>query len=196
MSQAVKVPRRKAVVRRERRRRLRRMAWNVVGLAVFVIVVFPVFWMISDAFKPDVEISSFSPTWFSRGPRCSTSAMRSIPSSSRVLGRRQKQPGDRQRDGRALDRARVPRSGGAGEVPLLGTKALRRPDDRDPDALAAGLVIRPTSSRRYGLTNQEDPLPTGALTGVIVTFMTFLLPFAVWTLRGFILGVLRESRRP
>jgi N,N'-diacetylchitobiose transport system permease protein len=31
-----------------------------------------------------------------------------------------------------------------------------------------------------------------ALTGVIVTYMTFVLPFSVWTLRGFIIGIPRE----
>jgi N,N'-diacetylchitobiose transport system permease protein len=31
-----------------------------------------------------------------------------------------------------------------------------------------------------------------ALTGVIVTYMTFVLPFSVWTLRGFLLGIPRE----
>ena len=37
---------------------------------------------------------------------------------------------------------------------------------------------------RYHLTN--------TLTGVIITYMTFVLPFAVWTLRGFILGIPKE----
>ena len=45
-------------ISRQRRRRLRRIAWNVVGLAVFVVLVFPVFWMISTAFKPDTEINA------------------------------------------------------------------------------------------------------------------------------------------
>ena len=40
---AVVAPR-AATVRRQRRRRLRRVGWNVVGLAVFVVLVFPVFW--------------------------------------------------------------------------------------------------------------------------------------------------------
>src|SRR6185295_8064943 len=31
-----------------------------------------------------------------------------------------------------------------------------------------------------------------ALSGVIVTYMTFVLPFAVWTLRGFILGIPKD----
>jgi N,N'-diacetylchitobiose transport system permease protein len=37
---------------------------------------------------------------------------------------------------------------------------------------------------RYHLTN--------TLTGVILTNMTFVLPFAVWTLRGFVLGIPKE----
>jgi N,N'-diacetylchitobiose transport system permease protein len=44
----------------------------------------------------------------------------------------------------------------------------------------------------YGLTDQDNALPTGALAGLILTYMTFLLPFGVWTLRGFILGVPKE----
>src|SRR4029453_10590759 len=59
---------RAATVSRARRRRIRRAAWNVVGLAVFVVLVFPVFWMVSTAFKPDAEINSFPPTWISGRP--------------------------------------------------------------------------------------------------------------------------------
>jgi N,N'-diacetylchitobiose transport system permease protein len=33
---------------------------------------------------------------------------------------------------------------------------------------------------------------TDKLTGLIVTYLTFVLPFCVWTLRGFILGVPKE----
>jgi N,N'-diacetylchitobiose transport system permease protein len=33
---------------------------------------------------------------------------------------------------------------------------------------------------------------TNALTGVILTYMTFVLPFAVWTLRGFIVGIPKD----
>src|SRR4029453_19111733 len=57
-----------ALSRRGRRRKLRRAAWNVLGLVVFVVLIFPVFWMFSTAFKPDDEISSFTPTWFSLHP--------------------------------------------------------------------------------------------------------------------------------
>ena len=42
--------------------------WNALGLALFVVMVFPVFWMISTAFKPDDQINSLTPTWFSAAP--------------------------------------------------------------------------------------------------------------------------------
>ena len=51
-----------------RGRAVRRTGWNVVGVALFAVLVFPVFWMISTAFKPDDEIVSQNPTWFSGSP--------------------------------------------------------------------------------------------------------------------------------
>jgi N,N'-diacetylchitobiose transport system permease protein len=40
---------------------------------------------------------------------------------------------------------------------------------------------------RYQLTRNEY-----VLFGVIITYMTFVLPFSVWTLRGFLLGIPKE----
>src|SRR4029453_13889546 len=50
---------------------------------------------------------------------------------------------------------------------------------------AAGLVIP------LYVVLARSPLPN-TLTGVILTYMTFVLPFAVWTLRAFILGIPKE----
>ena len=44
-------------------RRGHRAVWNTVGVALFVVMVFPVFWMISTALKPDGEIYSVTPKW-------------------------------------------------------------------------------------------------------------------------------------
>src|SRR5205085_4091094 len=46
-------------VRRQSRRS--RVAWNAVGLVVLVVMVFPVFWMVSTAFKADDEINRQTP---------------------------------------------------------------------------------------------------------------------------------------
>src|SRR5690348_7920574 len=42
---------------------LRSQGWNALGLVVFAVIAFPVFWMISTAFKPGVDILSDTPTW-------------------------------------------------------------------------------------------------------------------------------------
>jgi ABC-type glycerol-3-phosphate transport system permease component len=42
-------------------RTFRRLALNITGIAVFVVSVFPVFWMISTAFKPNQEIFATTP---------------------------------------------------------------------------------------------------------------------------------------
>ncbi|MBW8483604.1 carbohydrate ABC transporter permease [Actinomadura parmotrematis] len=44
-----------------RPRLLRRFALNATGIAVFALSVFPVFWMVSTAFKPNDEIFSSTP---------------------------------------------------------------------------------------------------------------------------------------
>ena len=60
---------------------------------------------------------------------------------------------------------------------FTGRKLFIVADDRDPDAAAVGLVIPLyVVLAQYHLTN--------TLTGVILTYITFVLPFAVWTLRG------------
>ena len=39
-------------------------AWNVVGIVLFVVMAFPVYWMVSTAFKSNQQINSFTPSWF------------------------------------------------------------------------------------------------------------------------------------
>src|SRR5260370_11626781 len=51
-----------------RTRRTRQTLWNSVGLLLFIVMVFPVYWMVSTAFKPDDQVNSFTPTWLSLRP--------------------------------------------------------------------------------------------------------------------------------
>ena len=70
------------------RRRRADAGWNLVGLAVLVVMVFPVYWMVSTAFKPDDEINGLTPTWFSGAPDARrTSATRSTVRSSGTASR-------------------------------------------------------------------------------------------------------------
>jgi N,N'-diacetylchitobiose transport system permease protein len=185
---------RPAAVRRRRRRRLVRAGWNVLGLAVFAVVIFPVFWMISTAFKPDVEINSLTPTWFSTAPTLEhfRDAVDSV-----------QHPGfwDGVKNSMLIVSITVVLAMVLAFVAAVALAKYRFTGRKLFIVLMIGILMLPQVGliiplyivlARYGLTDQQNPLPTGALAGVIVTYMTFLLPFAIWTLRGFILGVPRE----
>jgi N,N'-diacetylchitobiose transport system permease protein len=185
---------RSAVERRRRRRRLRRAGWNAVGLAVFVVMLFPVFWMISTAFKPDAEIIGAAPTWFSTSPTLDHFRDAIDP---------ELHPGfwDAVKNSLIVVSATVVLSIGLAFLAAIALAKYRFTGSRLFVVLMIGILMLPSIGLviplyvvlvRYGLTNQEDPLPTGALAGLIVTLMTFLLPFAIWTLRGFIMGIPKE----
>jgi len=46
------------------RKRARRWGVDVLGLLVLAVMIFPVYWMISTAFKPGSEIFANTPVWF------------------------------------------------------------------------------------------------------------------------------------
>jgi N,N'-diacetylchitobiose transport system permease protein len=168
---------------RRRGRRARQTGWNAVGLAVFAVMVFPVFWMISTAFKSNDQIVSLSPTWLPLHPtlqhfrdaihrpyfwadvKNSLIVVSVTVAISIVLAFLA-----------AVALARY-RFGGRKLfiVLVIGIQMLPQ----------AGLIIPLyVVLARYHQVN--------ALTGLIVTYMTFVLPFSVWTLRGFLLGIPKE----
>jgi N,N'-diacetylchitobiose transport system permease protein len=184
-------PPRTVATRRPRRRRLGRTGWNVLGLAVFVVMVFPVFWMLSTAFKPDTEINSLTPTWFSATP--TLDHFRDAISSPFFW--------DAVENSLIIVGSTVVLSMVLAFVAAVALAKYRFTGRKLFIALMIGVLMLPQAGlviplyvvlARYSLTSQTDSFPTNALAGVIVTYMTFLLPFAVWTLRGFILGVPRE----
>jgi len=171
-----------------------RIAWNLVGLAVFAVMVFPVFWMVSTAFKPDVEITSLTPTWLTTSPTLDHFRDAIDP---------QLHPGfwDAVKNSLVVVGITVVLSIVLAFLAAVALAKYRFTGRKLFVVLMIGILMLPAVGlviplyvvlARYGLTNQEDPLPTGALAGLIVTLLAFLLPFAVWTLRGFVLGVPRE----
>jgi N,N'-diacetylchitobiose transport system permease protein len=168
---------------RGRRRRARQTGWDALGLAVFVVMVFPVFWMISTAFKSNDQIVSLNPTWLPLHPtlshfraainkpffwedvKNSLIVVLVTVAISVVLA--------------FLAAIALARYGFAGRklfvVLVIGIQMLPQ----------AGLIIPLyVVLARYHQVN--------ALSGLIVTYMTFVLPFCVWTLRGFLLGIPKE----
>ena len=161
----------------------RRAGWNAVGLVVFVVTVFPVFWMISTAFKSNDEITSLNPTWVPTHPTLQhfrdalnrpyfwTDVKNSlivvlftvvIAMTLAFLA------------AVALSKYRF-----TGRklfiVLVIGVQMLP----------GAGLIIP-----LYVVLARFHEVNT--LTGLILVYLTGALPFSVWTLRGFLLGIPKD----
>jgi N,N'-diacetylchitobiose transport system permease protein len=165
------------------RTRQKRAGWNTLAVGLFVAMIFPVFWMISTAFKSDDEIVSYTPTWFSLHPtiRHFSTALNSpffwtdLKNSLIVVS------------------ATVGISIGLAFLAAIALAKYSFGGRKLFIVLMIGIQMLPQVGliiplyvvlARYHQAN--------ALTGVVITYMTFALPFCVWTLRGFIINIPRE----
>ena len=172
--------------RRTRRRKLRSTVWNVVGLLVFVVLIFPVFWMISTAFKPDDEIYRSTPTFFSPHPTLQHFRDAIDPQQHPYFWSGVK-------NSLLVVGGTVAISISLAFLAAVALAKYRFSGRSLVVVLMIGILMLPQVGliiplyvvlAKYHLTN--------ALMGVVLVYLTFLLPFAVWTLRGFILGIPKE----
>ena len=171
------------VTRPRSRKGLRKAGWNILGLLVLVVMVFPVYWMVSTAFKRGHDILSYTPHWFPTHPilgnfrdathqaffwhavKNSVIITTVVVALSLVLAFLA-----------ALALAKFSFYGRkAFIVVILGVQMV---------PLAALIIPLYITMARL---HQVDKL-----SGVIIVYLTFVLPFAVWTLRGFLMGVPKE----
>ena len=165
-------------------RSLRRVALNLAGLVVFVVMIFPVYWMVCTAFKPGVEISSYTPKWIPDHPTLVhfTDAIRRAgvldrPASNSVI----------------VVSVVVALSVALAFLAAVALAKYRFTGRRAFIVLVIMIQMLPANAliiplyvvlARYHQVNQ--------LSGLIVTYLTFVLPFSIWVLRGFILGIPRD----
>ncbi|CAM5718919.1 carbohydrate ABC transporter permease [Streptomyces coeruleorubidus] len=164
-------------------RRAPKLWWNVLGLLVFVTAGFPLYWMLNTAFKPARDAIDPDPSLLPTGITFANF-------------------------GRALDIADFWRPVGRSMVVSLAVVVI---------GMAVGLLAALAISRFAFrgrkivivgiLAVQMVPLVAmiipvflllndlgqyDRLTGLIITYLTFILPFTVWTLRGFIVNIPKE----
>jgi N,N'-diacetylchitobiose transport system permease protein len=172
-----------------RSRRVRQTGWNLLGIVVIVVMVFPVYWMVTTAFKSDSDIVSQTPTWVPLSwtlshfreaisgfdhPHFWSSVVNSLivvsitVALSMVLA--------------FLAAVALAKFRFTGRevfiVLIIGIQMLPQ----------VGLIIPLyIVLRNYHLTENAN-----VLFGLTITYMTFVLPFCVWTLRGFLAGIPKE----
>ena len=165
------------------RRGRTRFVWDAVGLLLFAVIAFPVYWMVATAFKPSDEIVSLNPTWVSLHPTISHFRdainrpyfWEDVKNSLIVVS------------------ATVIISVTLAFLAAVGLARYRFRVRTLFIVLVIGIQMLPQAGliiplyvvlARYHQVN--------ALTGLVVTYMTFVLPFCVWTLRGFLLGIPKD----
>ncbi|MBC2868103.1 carbohydrate ABC transporter permease [Streptomyces mexicanus] len=165
------------------RRRTPKLGWNLLGLVVFLVLGFPLYWMLDTAFKPAKDAIDPDPSL--------------LPTGLTLANFK-----------RALDIADF--WGPVGRslvvslsvvvigmvVGMLAALAISRFAFRGRKIVIVGILavqmvplvamIIPVFLLLNDLGQYDK------LTGLIVTYLTFILPFTVWTLRGFIVNIPRE----
>jgi N,N'-diacetylchitobiose transport system permease protein len=164
-------------------RRRSRLGWNLLGLLVFATVGFPAYWMIDTAFKPAKDAIDPDPSLLPTGITLSNFR-------------------------RALDIADF--WGPVGRslvvslsvvvigvvVGMLAALAISRFAFRGRKTVIVGILavqmipIVAMIIPVFLLLNDLDQYDK--LSGLVITYLTFILPFTVWTLRGFIVNIPRE----
>ncbi len=161
----------------------RRTALNLAGLLVFVVMVFPVYWMVATAFKPGVEITSYTPKWLPVHPtlvhftdaihrpyfwddvRNSLIVVSVVVLLAVVLA-----------FFAAVALAKFRFNGLKVFIVLIIVIQM----------LPANALIIPlyVVLAKYHQVNQ--------ISGLIITYLTFVLPFSIWVLRGFVIGIPKD----
>ncbi|MEV6735573.1 carbohydrate ABC transporter permease [Streptomyces sp. NPDC051104] len=166
-----------------RRRTRSRLGWNLLGLLVFLTAGFPVYWMVDTAFKPAKDAIDPDPSL--------------LPTGVTLANFR-----------RALDIADFWGPVGRSLIVslsvvaigivfgMLAALAISRFAFRGRKIVIVGILavqmvpliamIIPVFLLLNDLGQYDK------LSGLIITYLTFILPFTVWTLRGFIVNIPRE----
>jgi N,N'-diacetylchitobiose transport system permease protein len=166
-----------------RTKRAHQAGWDTLGIAIFLVMVFPVFWMISTAFKPEDQVNSLTPTWLSMHPTLQhfRDAMEMPFFWNDVVNTI------------IVVCVAVVIAMAAAFLAAVAVAKYRFTGRKLFIVLVIGVQMIPGAGliiplyvvlARYHQVN--------VLSGVIIVYISAVLPFSVWTLRGFIMGIPKD----
>jgi N,N'-diacetylchitobiose transport system permease protein len=169
--------------RRRRKRTLQRVGLNALGLLVFVVMTFPVYWMVSTSFKQGGEILSFTPQFIPTDPTLDNfrdAINRDLFWSS-------------VRNSLIVVLAVVVVSVVLAFLAALALAKFRFHGRSAFVVIVFGVQMVPLAALviplfiTFSAIHQVDKL-----SGIVIAYVALVLPFCVWTLRGFIGGIPKE----
>jgi len=161
-------------------RELRRVAWDGLALAVFLLMIFPIYWMVSTAFKPGREILTLNPVWIPLRPTLDNFAgaiaqpffWNDVVNSALIVS------------------ATVVIAIALAFLAALAVARFRFRGRAAVLAMVIGVQMVPLSALVIPIFLFWDSLElVDTLVAVVLTYLAFVLPFVIWTLRGFIVNV-------
>ena len=162
---------------------MHKLGWNVLGLLVLAVMVFPVYWMVATAFKPGQQILSYTPHWIPRPPTLSN--FRDAINQPFFW--------DAVRNSLIVVTAVVALSVVLAFLASLALAKFHFYGRKAFIVLILGVQMVPLAALIIPLYIMMSRLgQVDKLTGVIAMYLTFVLPFTVWTMRGFLLGIPKE----
>ena len=166
-----------------RTKRARQAGWDTLGIAIFAVMVFPVFWMISTAFKPEDQVNSLTPTWLSLHPtlRHFRDAMRMPFFWNDVVNTI------------IVVCVAVVIAMAAAFLAAVAVAKYRFTGRKLFIVLVIGVQMIPGAGLIIPLyVVLAKYHQVNVLSGVIIVYISAVLPFSVWTLRGFIMGIPKD----
>jgi N,N'-diacetylchitobiose transport system permease protein len=161
-------------------RELRRIGWDGVAVLFFLLMIFPIYWMVTTAFKPGRDILTLTPVWVPLRPTLDNFAgaiaqpffWNDVLNSILIVS------------------ATVLVSVGLAFLAALAVARFRFRGRAAVLAMLIGIQMVPLSALVIPIFLFYDSLElVDTLLAVVLTYLAFVLPFMTWTLRGFIVNV-------
>jgi N,N'-diacetylchitobiose transport system permease protein len=156
---------------------------NTIGIAFALVMAFPAYWMINTAFKPPTEVLTFTPHFLPENPTFDNfiSALRA-PNFLAVM-----------RNSMIITVSTVAVSLVVGFLGALAVARFRFHGRRVLVMVILLVQMVPFIALLVPLFLMLNGAElTNTLPGVIIVYTVLILPYTVWTLRGFIANVPRE----
>jgi N,N'-diacetylchitobiose transport system permease protein len=165
------------------RRRASRLLLNAAALLLFAVTVFPIYWMVATGFKRGVDILSFEPKWLPFPATLDNyrTAIGKPFFTTDVL------------NSMIVVAVTVLVSLGLAFLAALAAARFHFSGRKTLVVMLIVVQMVPLEALIIPIYLMLDKAnQTDKLTGIIVTYMTFVLPFTIWTLRGFIINIPTE----
>jgi N,N'-diacetylchitobiose transport system permease protein len=156
---------------------------NLTGVVFSLIMIFPVYWVLNTAFKPADEVLRFEPTFIPAHPTLDNfvSAFKAPLFLQDLL------------NGLIMTALAVVGALIVGFLAALAIARFKFYGRRGVILVVLGVQLVPFLALLIPLFLMLQPVGlTNSILGVAITYLVILLPYTVWTLRGFISAIPRE----